>query len=80
MSTLAALPQDVKDRLYVVHVGSNAFKDEYGLKPAPVGVENTLTLDVQQPEVSERSERAFWKTSILAMKCANWLQTQWLQT
>jgi len=27
------------------------------------------------PEVSERSERAFWKTSILAMKCAKWLQT-----
>jgi len=26
-------------------------------------------------EVSERSERAFWKTSILAMKCAKWLQT-----
>jgi len=26
-------------------------------------------------EVSERSERAFWKTSILAMKCVKWLQT-----
>ena len=26
-------------------------------------------------KVSERSERAFWKTSILAMKCATWLQT-----
>tara|TARA_B110000305_G_C19315944_1_gene576418 strand:+ start:75 stop:1004 length:930 start_codon:yes stop_codon:yes gene_type:complete len=26
-------------------------------------------------EVSERSERVFWKTSILAMKCAKWLQT-----
>jgi len=26
-------------------------------------------------KVSERSERAFWKTSILAMKCAKWLQT-----
>ena len=24
-------------------------------------------------KVSERSERAFWKTSILAMKCAKWL-------
>jgi len=29
-------------------------------------------------KVSERSVRAFWKTSILAMKCAKWLQTQWL--
>jgi len=28
----------------------------------------------EKKEVSERSERAFWKTSILAMKCANWLQ------
>ena len=26
-------------------------------------------------EVSERSERALMKTSILAMKCAKWLQT-----
>ena len=26
-------------------------------------------------EVSERSERAFWKTSIFAMKCVKWLQT-----
>ena len=25
-------------------------------------------------EVGERSERAFWKTSILTMKCAKWLQ------
>jgi len=26
-------------------------------------------------QVSERSERAFWETSILAMKCAKFLQT-----
>ena len=26
-------------------------------------------------KVSERCERAFWKTSILAMYCAKWLQT-----
>ena len=26
-------------------------------------------------EVSERSERAFWKTRILAMKCTKWIQT-----
>ena len=29
----------------------------------------------REEEVSERSERAFWKTRILAMKCAKWLQT-----
>ena len=29
-------------------------------------------------KVSERSERAFWKTSIRAMKFAKWLQTLWL--
>ena len=34
----------------MVHVSGNAFKPEYGLKPAPVGVENTLTLDVENPE------------------------------
>jgi len=50
MTTLSALPDDVKKRLYVVHVGANSFKPEYGLKPAPVGVENTLTLEVEQPE------------------------------
>jgi hypothetical protein len=50
MTTLSALPDDVKKRLYVVHVGANSFKPEYGLKPAPVGVENTLTLEVSQPE------------------------------
>ena len=27
------------------------------------------------PQVSERSERAFWKTRILALKRAKWLQT-----
>ena len=47
MTTLSSLPDDVKKRLYVVHVGANAFKPEYGLKPAPVGVENTLTLEVR---------------------------------
>jgi len=26
-------------------------------------------------EVSELSERAFWKSSILVMKCAKWLST-----
>ena len=30
-------------------------------------------------EVGERSERAFWKTSILTMKCAKWLHTLWLR-
>jgi len=64
MATLAALPDDVKKRLYVVHVGSNAFKDEYGLKPAPVGVENTLTLDVQQPENAAALEVLDLVTSI----------------
>jgi len=28
-----------------------------------------------KPKVSKRKERAFWKTSILAMKCAKWQQT-----
>tara|TARA_B110000305_G_scaffold226898_1_gene274988 strand:+ start:1553 stop:1801 length:249 start_codon:yes stop_codon:yes gene_type:complete len=27
----------------------------------------------KRQEVSERSERAFWKTRILAMMCAKWL-------
>ena len=40
------------------------------------GLENNNIRDLTNvPKVSERSERAFWKTSILAMKCAKWLQT-----
>ena len=34
-----------------------------------------LSNRIRAVKVSERSERAFWKTSILAMKCAKWLQT-----
>ncbi|GMI09183.1 hypothetical protein TrRE_jg9818 [Triparma retinervis] len=50
MEFLASLDEEVKSRLYIVHVGSNSFKPEYGLKPAPVGVENTLTLQVEKSE------------------------------
>ena len=50
MEFLASLDEDVKARLYIVHVGSNSFKPEFGLKPAPVGVENTLTLEVEKSE------------------------------
>ena len=50
MTFLSTLNEDIKKRLYIVHVGANSFKDEYGLKPAPVGVENTLTLEVEKSE------------------------------
>ena len=30
---------------------------------------------LDEKEVSERSERAFWKTSIFAMKCAKWIDS-----
>jgi len=43
------------------------------IKPALERVLNLPRLSLTK-EVSERSERAFWKTSILAMKCTKWLQ------
>ena len=45
----------------------------------PVLLVNSLARSGLAPaatvKVSERNERAFWKTNILAMMCAKWLQT-----
>ncbi len=52
MATLAALPDDVKKRLYVVHTTNSQVPKDKGLKAALTGVENTLTLEVDV-ELSE---------------------------
>jgi hypothetical protein len=46
MATLAALPDDVKKRLWVVHTTNSQVPADKGLRAAPVGVENTLVLEV----------------------------------
>lgn len=49
MSTLAGLPDEVKAKLHVVHVGLRDIPEGSGLRRAAVGVENTLVLDVEAP-------------------------------
>lgn len=41
------LPDDVKKRLYVVHVSESSIPKDSGLKVAPAGVENTLRLKTE---------------------------------
>ncbi|CAM9235928.1 unnamed protein product, partial [Hapterophycus canaliculatus] len=45
MGTLLELPDDVKKRLYVVHVSESSIPKGSGLQVAPVGIENTIRLD-----------------------------------
>jgi hypothetical protein len=52
MSTLVDLPEDVKKRLYIVHTTMSQVPKDKGLKAAPVGVENSLILDVNLKLVS----------------------------
>eukprot|EP00752_Nemacystus_decipiens_P003821 g3515.t1 len=44
MQTLQGLPDDVKKRLYVVHVSESSIPKGSGLQVAPAGVENTIRL------------------------------------
>lgn len=45
VSTLTALPEDVKERLYVVHVSKKDIPSDSGLKTAEVGPDNTIVID-----------------------------------
>ncbi|MCO5170237.1 MAG: cyclic nucleotide-binding domain-containing protein [Planctomycetes bacterium] len=50
---LAALPPDVKRRLYLLHIAQKDLPDDQGLKVAPAGVENTLRIPVDPPRHAE---------------------------
>ena len=56
MSTLLALPEDVKTRVRLVHVADSAVPEGQGLFKAKAGVENTLVLDVARPAYSDALE------------------------
>ena len=56
MSTLEALPDEIKKRLYVVHVAKNKIPEGSGLKVAEEGVQNTLSLHVERPRYSDAIE------------------------
>jgi len=47
-SELAKLPKRVRDSLYVVHIAEEDVPE--GLRPGPVGLEKTITVDVESPE------------------------------
>ncbi len=46
---LAALPAEVKKRLYLVHIAKKDVPSDQGLKAADVGLERTLIIDVADP-------------------------------
>ncbi len=48
-SSLAALPADVKERLYLVHIAKKDIPEGVGLKAAEVGLDKTLAVDVREP-------------------------------
>ena len=58
----------IGDGRRIASVVSNLVSNAIKFSPKP---DSSITVSIK---VSERSERAFWKTSILAMKCAKWPQ------
>lgn len=57
METLSALPDDVKKRLYVVHVSLDKIPEGSGLQAAIPGVEHTIIVDgVEKPHHSRALE------------------------
>jgi CRP-like cAMP-binding protein/phosphoribosyl 1,2-cyclic phosphodiesterase len=55
-SVLAALPDDAKERLYVVHIAEKDVPKESGLKVAKVGLEHTIRIDVAPEPNAEAIE------------------------
>lgn len=49
VSTLVALSDEIKERLYVNHISADKVPTDAGLKLAPPGVSKTLLLDVEPP-------------------------------
>jgi CRP-like cAMP-binding protein/glyoxylase-like metal-dependent hydrolase (beta-lactamase superfamily II) len=56
LAALAALPDEAKRRLYLVHVAERDVPPELGLKVARVGLEHTLRVDVAPPPRGEAIE------------------------
>lgn len=51
VETLCALDEDTKSRLYVNHISADRLPPDSGLKLAPPGVDATLALEVEPPEL-----------------------------
>ncbi|MBL9027874.1 MAG: cAMP/cGMP-dependent 3',5'-cyclic-AMP/GMP phosphodiesterase [Myxococcales bacterium] len=53
VAPLAALPPEVKERLYLVHIARKDVPKESGLKSAEVGLDRTMRIDVEMPAQAE---------------------------
>jgi len=53
---LSALPADVKERLYLVHIAGKDVPKDCGLKTAEVGLEKTIRIEVENPEYADAME------------------------
>ncbi len=53
IAPLAALPAEVKERLYLVHIAKKDVPESSGLKAAAVGLDQTLRVEVERPEQAE---------------------------
>jgi CRP-like cAMP-binding protein/phosphoribosyl 1,2-cyclic phosphodiesterase len=57
LSRLCSLPEEVRRRLYLVHVNPETVPADSGLKIAPTGLANTIELDVHPLPLEEAIER-----------------------
>ncbi len=53
---LCSLPKAVREKLYLVHVSHDSIPKDCGLKIAPIGLSNTVELDVQPSDFDETLE------------------------
>ncbi len=63
-TALAALPEDVKKRLWLVHIAEKDVPKEGGLRAASVGLENTIRVD---PSASPRFAEAIDMLDVFSM-------------
>ncbi len=56
LGPLAALPDSVKERLWLVHIAKKDVPPELGLKSAEVGLDATLRIQVDKPAYAEAME------------------------
>lgn len=52
MTVLAALPEEVKERTYLVHVSESSIPEDSGLRIATPGTDGTMTIPVEIPQKS----------------------------
>ena len=56
VSYLCTLPEDVRKKLYLVHVSQDSIPEDSGLRIAPTGLSNTVSLNVSPSDFDETLE------------------------